>query len=199
MRLINFGRIEKLARDAKHEYQDLEQKVETIEEEGASVEESTAVANSQSRLQTLLAELESETEHVSLGTHELTRGVEWIPSRQAFTTERGGGVVTITAQENIPSGKTVTVFKNGAEIENPFDSGASAGDTMEIENVDDDDVVEIEWSSVETRSETVKLPNGYAKNVSNSSLKDLPVNPSKQDTQRRFRQTDSVVPDNVEE
>lgn len=192
MRLIDFGRIEKLARDAKHEYQNLEQKVETIEEDGTSVEQSTSVSNSQSRLQDLLAEIESETEHVSLGTHELTRSVEWVPSRSAFSTERENEVVTITANEDIPAGKDVTVLKDGTEVDNPFDDGASPGDFMEIENATDDVVVEIEWASTETRGNTVKLPHGYRKNVSNGSLKELPEAPSEKDKRRTYSVTDRV-------
>ena len=199
MQLIDFGRIEKLARDAKHEYQNLEQKVETIEEEGTPVNESTSVGNSQGRLQEILGEIEAETEHVSLGTHELTRSTEWKPSREAFTLDRENDVVTITAQEAVPSGKDVTVLKDGAEIQNTFDDGASSGDFMEIENVTDDVVVEIEWESSQVRGETVKLPNDYRKNISNDSLRELPEVPSKKDKERTYSQIDRVNTEEITE
>jgi len=193
MRLIDFGRIEKLARDAKHEYQELEQKIETIEEEdGTEVVDSTSVSASQQRLKSILAEIEAETEHVSLGTHELTRSTTWNPSRSAFSMEREDGTVEIRAEEEIPSGKDVTVLRDGSEIDNPFDDGAVDGDTMTVEDVTDDIDVTVEWESVEKREETLELPNGYSKNISNDSLIGLPYPPSREQTERTYSKTNSA-------
>ena len=199
MRLIDFGRIEKLARDAKHEYQELEQKVETIkEEDGTEVVDSTSVSASQKRLQSILAELEAETEHVSLGTHELTKSVTWKPSRSAFTMEREDGTMTITAEEEIPSGKDVTVLRDGSEIDNPFDDGAVDGDTMTVEDVTDDIDVRVEWEATEVREETVELGHDYSKNISNDSLNGLPNPPSREHTERTYSKTNSASRDGAE-
>jgi CO dehydrogenase/acetyl-CoA synthase delta subunit len=186
MKLYNFGKIEKLARDAKHLYQDLEQAVETIEANNDVPNESIAVEEVQKELQDKLEQIHAETEHISLQSHIITRSEKWVPSPDAFEITRettdgsDTGTVTITATESVPLSKNPTVYVGGSKANAQFTNDVVANDTLTLD-VADDTQVSIEWESVQKVDDHVELPLDYNKTVSNESLNDFVEAPSEDD------------------
>ena len=186
MRINELSQIDAQYRELRREFNTLQERVKSVQEDGGDPSESQAVENTQREIQELLANIVSQAEESALNSGKLVHSREWVPSRSAFTIERDGQDVTITANEDVTD---ASVLVDGSEADLQFGEESSVGDTVVINDVSEDSDVEVTYPSTNVIDEYVELPLNYTKNTSNASLKELDDAPSTE----LLRRTHSVI------
>ena len=186
MRINELSQIDAQYRELRQEFNTLQERVKSVQEDGGDPSESQAVENTQRDIQQLLASIVSQAEESALISGKLVQSREWVPSESAFTIERGGQDVTITADEDVTD---ASVLVDGSEADSQFGEESSVGDTVVINDVSEDSDVEVTYPSTNMIDEYAELPLNYSKNTSNDSLKQLDDAPSTE----LLRRTHSVI------
>lgn len=142
-------------------------KIETIEDDGLSIDTSNSIESHQRAIQEQLINLRESAQYILHHSGTIEDETVYTPSREAVTITESNGELVVEATEDVDA-LTVTV----GEIVVDEPTSVIAGDTFTYQYTDEERAF-VEWESVPSRADGTTLPStGVTENTDSEIVLD---------------------------